>query len=206
MTLADKRAQGDSVHPGTPAVKTIHPDRRRRTRRAQRVVRRAPRRRGIRWTPVDSGEACIDRLRRVPYDLVLLDVLAARRRRTRDALPHPRAADRRPGGHDLGPRQTSSRRSAPSSSVAFDFIEKPLSLDKTMLVRAQRAAPAAARGREPRAAGPRRQAPPDGRGELCHAAAARAGGDGGRRRNGRVLIYGKQRDRQGNSSPGRSMP
>ena len=39
---------------------------------------------------------------------------------------------------------------------AFDFVEKPLSLEKTVLVVAQRAAPAAARGREPRAARARR--------------------------------------------------
>ena len=35
---------------------------------------------------------------------------------------------------------------------AFDFIEKPLSLEKTVLAVAQRAAAAPARGREPRAA------------------------------------------------------
>ena len=35
---------------------------------------------------------------------------------------------------------------------AYDFVEKPLSLEKTVLVVRQRAAPAAARDREPRAA------------------------------------------------------
>ena len=42
---------------------------------------------------------------------------------------------------------------------AFDFIEKPLSLEKTVLVVAQRGAAAAARGGEPRAARARRSAP-----------------------------------------------
>ena len=45
---------------------------------------------------------------------------------------------------------------------AFDFVEKPLSLEKTVLVDPQRASPAAARSREPRAARARRSRRQDG--------------------------------------------
>ena len=64
---------------------------------------------------------------------------------------------------------------------AFDFIEKPLSLEKTVLVGAQRAAPARSRGREPRAARQGRSpaAAHHGGGERADDAPARAGRDGG---------------------------
>ena len=49
---------------------------------------------------------------------------------------------------------------------AFDFVEKPLSLEKTVLVVGNARAAAAARSREPRAARARRSPPDDGRREL----------------------------------------
>ena len=73
---------------------------------------------------------------------------------------------------------------------AFDFVEKPLSLDKDGARRPQRAAPAPARGREPRAARPRRShqtmvgesyAMRQLREQVAMAAPT----------NGRVLIYGE---------------
>ena len=79
---------------------------------------------------------------------------------------------------------------------AFDFVEKPLSLDKTVLVVAQRAAPAPPRSREPRAARARRSPPDDGRRELRDAPAARAGRDGGADQRPRADLR-RERHRQG---------
>ena len=146
------------------------------------------------------------------------------RRRERRGVPRPRDA-RRPSTSSCStsgcPGSTGSRRwrgcasgrSTPQvvmisghgnieSAVraiklgAFDFIEKPLSLEKTVLVVAQRAAAAPPRGREPRAARARGPPPDDGGRELRHAPAARAGGDGGAHQRPRADLR-RERHRQG---------
>ena len=61
---------------------------------------------------------------------------------------------------------------------AFDFVEKPLSLEKTVLVVRNALRQRRLEG-ENRALRARRSAGNDGGRELHHAAAARAGGDGG---------------------------
>src|SRR6478735_4076076 len=82
---------------------------------------------------VDSGEACLDRLSRQPYDVVVLDIwlprmdglatLARMRGRARDAA---RVILRGHGSVEAAVRAI--------KMGAFDFAEKPLSLDKTVLV------------------------------------------------------------------------
>src|SRR6187402_3394274 len=82
---------------------------------------------------VDSGEACLDRLSRSPYDVVVLDVwlpkmdglatLARMRERECDAEVVIIS------GH--GSVEAAVRA---IKMGAFDFVEKPLSLDKTVLV------------------------------------------------------------------------
>ena len=82
---------------------------------------------------VDSGEACLDRLTRQVYDVVLLDVwlpgmdglatLARMREREIDAQVVVIS------GH--GNVESAVRA---IKMGAFDFVEKPLSLDKTVLV------------------------------------------------------------------------
>jgi two-component system nitrogen regulation response regulator NtrX len=79
---------------------------------------------------------------------------------------------------------------------AFDFVEKPLSLDKTVLVIRQRAASAPARSRESRAARPRRPHSDHDRRELRDAAAPRAGRDGGADQRPRPHLR-RERHRQG---------
>ena len=100
---------------------------------------------------VASGEACLERVTRGAVDLIVLDVwlpgmdglatLARLRERQVDAQVVLIS------GH--GNIESAVRA---IKLGAFDFVEKPLSLEKTVLVVAQRAAPAAARSREPRAA------------------------------------------------------
>ena len=82
---------------------------------------------------VDSGEACLDRLSRSPYDVVVLDIwlpkmdglatLARMRERECDAEVVIIS------GH--GSVEAAVRA---IKMGAFDFVEKPLSLDKTVLV------------------------------------------------------------------------
>ena len=82
---------------------------------------------------VDSGEACLDRLSRQPYDVVVLDIwlprmdglatLARMRERECDAEVVIIS------GH--GSVEAAVRA---IKMGAFDFVEKPLSLDKTVLV------------------------------------------------------------------------
>ena len=79
---------------------------------------------------------------------------------------------------------------------AFDFVEKPLSLDKTVLVvrNALRQRRLEAENRALRAT--RRSHADDGRRELRDAAAARAGGDGGADQRPRADLR-RERHRQG---------
>ena len=74
---------------------------------------------------------------------------------------------------------------------AFDFVEKPLSLDKTVLVVAQRAAPAAARSGEPRAARDASTARQTMVGESYAMRQLREQVAMAAPTNGRVLIYGE---------------
>ena len=67
------------------------------------------------------------------YDVDPARHLAAGDRRPRHARAPARAPRRGPGHHDLRPREHRSRRCAATKLGAFDFIEKPLSLEKTVL-------------------------------------------------------------------------
>jgi two-component system, NtrC family, nitrogen regulation response regulator NtrX len=78
---------------------------------------------------------------------------------------------------------------------AFDFVEKPLSLEKTVLVVRNALRQRDARG-ENRALRARVDRQHDGRGEFCHAPVARAGGDGGAHQRARADLR-RERHRQG---------
>ena len=127
---------------------------------------------------MDSGEACLERLSRQPYDAVVLDVwlpgmdglATLSRMRERDIDAEVVIIS----GH--GSVEAAVRA---IKMGAFDFVEKPLSLDKTRAGRAQRPAPAAAAGREPGAARQGGCAPDDGGREPRDGAAARPDGAGG---------------------------
>lgn len=88
---------------------------------------------GYRVEAVADGEACLDRCARAPVDLVLLDVWMpgmdglATLERLRDR--HVEAAVVIMSGH--GSIETAVRA---IKLGAYDFVEKPLSLDKTVLV------------------------------------------------------------------------
>src|SRR5574342_977845 len=82
---------------------------------------------------VESGEACLDRVLRAPYDVIVLDIwlpgihglaTLARLRERRVASPVGMIS-----GH--GNIESAVRA---IKMGAFDFVEKPLSLDKTVLV------------------------------------------------------------------------
>src|ERR687889_274742 len=82
---------------------------------------------------VDSGEACLDRVLRAPYDVIVLDIwlpgidglaTLARLRERRVEAPVIMIS-----GH--GNIESAVRA---IKMGAFDFVEKPLSLDKTVLV------------------------------------------------------------------------
>ena len=88
---------------------------------------------GYQVEAVSSGEACIEHVMRAPYDLILLDVwlpgadgiaTLARLRERQVDIPVVMIS-----GH--GSIETAVRA---IKLGAFDFVEKPLSLDKTMLV------------------------------------------------------------------------
>src|SRR5918999_1144900 len=88
---------------------------------------------GYQVDAVDSGEACLERLARQPYDVVVLDIwlpgmdglatLARMRERQIDAQVVVIS------GH--GNVESAVRA---IKMGAFDFVEKPLSLEKTVLV------------------------------------------------------------------------
>src|SRR6478752_9938170 len=82
---------------------------------------------------VESGEACLDRVTRAPYDVILLDIwlpgidglaTLARLRERHVEVPIVMIS-----GH--GNIESAVRA---IKMGAFDFVEKPLSLDKTVLV------------------------------------------------------------------------
>src|ERR671925_1743161 len=82
---------------------------------------------------VDSGEACLDRVARAPYDVIILDIwLPGLDGLATLARLHERRVD--------APIVMISGHGNIESAVraikmgAFDFVEKPLSLEKTVLV------------------------------------------------------------------------
>jgi two-component system, NtrC family, nitrogen regulation response regulator NtrX len=88
---------------------------------------------GYQVEAVESGEACLDRLTRAPYDVVLLDVwlpgadgLSTLARIRERQLDVPVVMISGHGNIESAVRAI--------KLGAFDFIEKPLSLEKTMLV------------------------------------------------------------------------
>ena len=82
---------------------------------------------------VDSGEACLDRVARVPYDVVVLDIwlpgmdgLATLARLRERRMDSPVVMISGHGNIESAVRAI--------KLGAFDFVEKPLSLEKTVLV------------------------------------------------------------------------
>jgi two-component system nitrogen regulation response regulator NtrX len=88
---------------------------------------------GYRAEAVDSGEACLERLRRQPFDVVLLDVWLPGMDGL-EALHKIRELEQAPevimiSGH--GTIETAVRA---TKLGAFDFLEKPLSLEKVLIL------------------------------------------------------------------------
>ncbi len=88
---------------------------------------------GYTASAVDSGEACVDTLRKQPFDVVLLDIWLPGVDGL-DTLQKIRDLENSPevvmiSGH--GTIETAVRA---TKLGAFDFLEKPLSLDKTLIV------------------------------------------------------------------------
>ncbi len=144
---------------------------------------------------VDSGEACLDRASRAPYDVIVLDIWLPGDRRPRDACAAARTARGRASGDDLGPRQHRVGCAGDQDGRVRLRREAALAREDRARRRQRRAA-APARGGEPRAARARRQAADDGRGELRDGAASRAGGDGGADQRARADLR-RERHRQG---------
>ena len=142
-----------------------------------------------------SGEECLDRAARTPYDVIVLDVwlpgvdglVTLQRLRERQG--------RRAGGDDLRPRQHRIGRARDQDGRVRLRREAAVAREDRA-GRAQRAAPARSRSREPRAARARRSPARDGGRELRHAAAARAGRDGGADQRPRADLR-RERHRQG---------
>ncbi|HXE90357.1 MAG TPA: sigma-54 dependent transcriptional regulator [Terriglobales bacterium] len=96
---------------------------------------------GYATTAVESGEACLQALKKRPYDVVLLDIwlpgidgLETLERIRQSHAPSPSQADEAPeviiiSGH--GTIETAVRA---TKLGAFDFLEKPLSLEKTLIL------------------------------------------------------------------------
>ena len=133
---------------------------------------------GYQVEAVESGEACLDRVSRAPYDVDRARHLAARDRRPGDAGAAAAAPRRCAGGDDLRARQHRVGGARDQDGRVRLRREAALAREDRAGDR-QRGAAAAARGREPRAARARRSPAGDGRRELRDAAAARAGRDGG---------------------------
>ena len=144
-----------------------------------------------------SGEECLEKANGAAFDVVVLDIWL-------------------PGLDGLTTLQRLRERQIDSQVViisghgniesavraikmgAFDFIEKPLSLEKTVLVVRNALAPARSRSREPRAARQGRSpaAAHHGGRKSGHDALARAGGAGGADQRPRVDLR-RERHRQG---------
>ena len=129
----------------------VHPHcRRRRAASANRWARCCATK-ATKWTAVASGEECLERLERRSFDLVLLDVWLQEidgletlaRMQSRDGAPMVVMIS----GH--GNIETAVRA---TKLGAFDFVEKPLSLEKIVLVVRNALEYTAARRRKPPAA------------------------------------------------------
>src|ERR687897_2136817 len=88
---------------------------------------------GYAFDAVDSGEACLDRVARAPYDVIVLDIwlpgmdgLATLARLRQRRVDSPVVMISGHGNIESAVRAI--------KMGAFDFVEKPLSLDKTVLV------------------------------------------------------------------------
>ncbi len=152
-------------------------------------------RRGLEVEAVASGEECLDRAARGAFDVIVLDVWL-------------------PGIDGLATLQRLRERKVDAQVVmisghgniesavkaikmgAFDFVEKPLSLEKTVLVVRNALRQRDLEEGEPRAARSRRSTARDGGREPCDAASARAGGHGGADQWPRADLR-RERHRQG---------
>src|SRR5204863_1628217 len=88
---------------------------------------------GYKASVAESGEACIESLRKRPFDVVLLDVWLPKMDGL-ETLTHIREIENAPevimiSGH--GTIETAVRA---TKLGAYDFLEKPLSIDKTLIL------------------------------------------------------------------------
>ena len=144
---------------------------------------------------VDSGEACLDRLSRQPYDVVVLDIWLPRHGRPGHAGAHARAGVRRGGGDHLRPRQRRGR-GARHQDGRVRLRREAAVARQDRAGRPQRAAAAPAAGREPGAARQGGRAAHDGRREPGDDAAARSDRDGRAVERPRAHLR-RERHRQG---------
>ncbi len=144
---------------------------------------------------VESGEQCLDRVVREVVRRHRARRVAARARRPRDARPPAADEGGFAGRHDLGPRQ--HRVGGEGDQDGRVRLRREAAVAREDGARhPQRAAAAAPRSREPRAARARRSRRQDGGREPPHAAAARAGGDGRADQRPRA-DFRRERHRQG---------
>jgi two-component system nitrogen regulation response regulator NtrX len=141
---------------------------------------------------VDSGEACLDRVTRAPYDVIVLDIWLP----GIDGLATlARLRDRRVDSQVVMISGHGNIESAVRAIKmgAFDFVEKPLSLEKTVLVvaNAVRQRRLEAENRELRAHVARDRRPPSMVGESYVMGQLREQVAMAAPTNGRVLIYGE---------------
>ena len=144
---------------------------------------------------VESGEACLDRVARAPYDVIVLDIWLPGMDGLATLTRLQRAARGCAGRDDFGTRQHRVRGSSHQAG-RLRLRREAAVARKDRSRRRQRGAPATARGGEPRAARARRSPADDGRGELRDGAAARAGGDGRADQRPRAHLR-RERHRQG---------
>jgi DNA-binding NtrC family response regulator len=149
---------------------------------------------------VESGEACLDRLARTAFDVVVLDVWLP----GIDGLVTLRAA-RAAGGRQVVMISGHGNIESAVRAIkmgAFDFVEKPLSLEKTVLVVRNALRQRSSRPRTGRCA---RASTVASRwwARATRCAAARAGRDGGADQRPRADLR-RERHRQGAGGAQRS--
>ena len=144
---------------------------------------------------VPSGEACLERVTRGAGRSHRARRVAARHGRSGHAGPAARTAGRRADRADFGPRQHRVG-GARDQAWRVRFRREAAVARQDGAGRAQRAAAAPARGREPRPPRPGRSQSDDGGRELRDAPAARTGRDGGADQRPRADLR-RERHRQG---------
>src|ERR1035438_5812462 len=84
-------------------------------------------------TAVESGQACLDLLRKAPFDVVLLDIWLPGVDGL-ETLERIREFDNPPEVIMISGHGTIETAGLPTKLGAYDFLEKPLSLEKTLIL------------------------------------------------------------------------